>query len=376
MSYTHNDVFELTTRLKGEIEKYNKSHEEITARLANVEQLAVRGSAAPAGVKAGELKLKLKSHFENDSAFQHLAAWNQGTSRAMLEISIKSLTNESSATSSNDGVIPSQPERVGIVGPVLAQPRLLDFLPVREVMNDSVEFIQLSSDDDPDYQLGEGTEKAKLDFSGTKKRANIVTIAGHTTASRQVLSDHATLAQQINSVVARKLLNKLCYEVINGIGGNGDEQRIEGLMTQATTLSSHAATTFADRIGEAIAAQSSLGFQPGVIVLNPMTWFEEIAIAKTQTEHAYLFGSPASPLPPALWNLPVAIEPSMPDGEALVLDTNYITLLDRQQISILVSNSHADNFTKNLITILGELRAGLEVLHSGAVVKVQAASSN
>lgn len=147
-------------------------------------------------------------------------------------------------------------------------------------------------------------------------------------------------------------------------------------MSQGTALSSHAATTFADRIGEAIAAQSSLGFQPGLIVVNPQTWFEEIATAKTQTELNYLFGSPASPLPPALWNLPVCIEPGMPTDNAMVIDTNFVTMLDRQQVSILISNSHGENFTKNLITILGELRAGLEVLNSAAVVKVQAASSN
>ena len=369
--------FGLVKELGDNIKKYNDEHAELRSRLDAVEQIAVRGNGdASAPAARGELGMKLKSHFENDSAFEHLKSWNQGTSRATLDVSIKSLTNETSATSSNDGVIPSQPERVGLVGPVIAQPRLLNFLRVRPVTADSVEFIQLDTMDDVDYQYGEGTEKAKLDFSGTKKRAHIVTIAGHTTASRQVLQDHATLAQQVNAVLVQKLMNKLCYELINGIGGNGDEQRIEGLMTQATTLSSHAATTFADRIGEAIAAQSSLGFQPGLIVVNPQTWFEEIATAKTQTELNYLFGSPASPLPPALWNLPVCIEPSMPTDNAMVIDTNFVTMLDRQQISILISNSHGENFTKNLITILGELRAGLEVLHSGAVLKVQAASSN
>lgn len=369
--------FGLVKELGDNIKKYNDEHAELRSRLDAVEQIAVRGNGdASAPAARGELGMKLKSHFENDSAFEHLKSWNQGTSRAMLDIGIKSLTNETSATSSNDGVIPSQPERVGIVGPVIAQPRLLNFLRTRPVTSDSVEFIQLDTMDDVDYQYGEGTEKAKLDFSGTKKRAHIVTVAGHVTASRQVLQDHATLAQQVNTVLVQKLMNKLCYELINGIGGNGDEQRIEGLMTQATTLSSHAATTFADRIGEAIAAQSSLGFQPGLIVVNPQTWFEEIATAKTQTELNYLFGSPASPLPPALWNLPVCIEPSMPTDNAMVIDTNFVTMLDRQQVSILISNSHGENFTKNLITILGELRAGLEVLHSGAVVKVQAASSN
>lgn len=366
----------LVQELAGNLKRYSDEYQEIGQRIQGIEQLVVKGVGLPSSeAEPGELKLKLKNHFESDSSFQHLAEWNQGTSRAMLDIGLKSLVNESYASSTSDSVMPSQPERGGIIGPVLAQPRLLNFLPVRKVTSDSVEFIRLDTPDDVDYQFGEGAEKAKLDFEGTKKRAHIVTIAGHTTASRQVLSDHATLAQQINNIVGQKLTNKLCYEVINGVGSSSDEQQIEGLATQARTLNSYVSTTFADRIGEAVAEQTSTGFRPSLIVVNPFTWFEQVATAKTQTEQAYLFGSPANPLPPALWNLRVCIEPSMPVDEALVLDTNYITLLDRQQVSFLVSNSHGDNFTKNLITILGELRAGLEVLHSGAVIRVEAASS-
>lgn len=163
--------FGLVKELGDNIKKYNDEHAELRSRLDAVEQIAVRGNGdASEPAARGELGMKLKSHFENDSAFEHLKSWNQGTSRATLDVSIKSLTNETSATSSNDGVIPSQPERVGLVGPVIAQPRLLNFLRTRPVTSDSVEFIQLDTMDDVDYQYGEGTEKAKLDFSGTKKR--------------------------------------------------------------------------------------------------------------------------------------------------------------------------------------------------------------
>ena len=44
-----------------------------------------------------------------------------------------------------------------------------------------------------------------------------------------------------------------------------------------------------------------------------------------------------------------------------------VTILDRQQVSVMVSMHHADNFTKNLLTILGELRGGLAVYDTGGV---------
>lgn len=374
----HQEFKDAIVELKSSLDTYTEQMTEIKSRMLAVEQRAVRGDGIPQTITSrGELGLKLKDSLSNDSAFAHLASWNQGTARAELGLSIRSaLVNEASGSTENPGVIPSQPERVGIVGPVIAQPRLLNFLPVRQVNADSVEFIQLSTSDDVGYQLGEGADKAKLDFEGTKKRAHIVTIAGHTTASRQVLNDHSTLQQLVSGVMVQKLMNKLCYEIINGQGGNGDEQRIEGLMTQATTLQSYTTTTFADRVGEAVSAQASIGFQPNLIVVNPETWFAQIATAKTETEKSYLFGSPASPLPPALWNLPVVLEPSMAADSALIIDTSYVTLLDRERFSVLLSNSHGDNFVKNLITILAELRAGLEVLHDGAVVKVEAEVSS
>lgn len=331
--------------------------------------------------RTGQMGQSLRGALDGDSAFDHLKNWNQGTCRAELPgLSLRAaLVNEpyDPAPTTNTGM-PSQPERAGVVGPVLMQPRLLNFLRTREVTADSVEFVQLSASGDVDYQLGEGETKEELEFEGTKRRASIATIAGHTTASRQVLSDHATLEQHIDGVLRAKLLNRLCYEIINGQGDSngGDELRIEGLIKQATTITFPTADTFADLIGETIVRQSTLGYQPGLIVMNPQTWFDHIATVKTLTESIYLFGSPANPLPPALWNLSVALEPSVPDDVALVLDLNFITVLDRERVSVLLSNSHSDNFTKNLVTILGELRAGLEVLDQGAVFMVEQATQS
>lgn len=53
-----------------------------------------------------------------------------------------------------------------------------------------------------------------------------------------------------------------------------------------------------------------------------------------------------------------------------MLDTAYITILDREAPDVMVSNSHKDYFTRNLVLILGELRAGLEVLDGQAIYLV------
>jgi len=380
-----NQVDELNaniSRLGDQVSGYRDDIAAMGMRMAAIEQEMVAGGGIRTSTRGSSrgLGTALRAAIQDDSAFEHLAAWNQGTARLTLDgLSIQSaLVNEpyDPSPSTNTGM-PSQPERGGIVGPVIAQPRLLNFLRTRPVTADSVEFVQLSTTGDVGYQEGEGAEKSELIFDGTKQRANIATIAGHTTVSRQVLGDHAALSSVIDSVLRAKLLNKLSIEVISGNGvtdGVGDAFHIAGLTVQGTVMTLPTSVSFADRVGEAVVRQSNLGFQPGLIVINPLTWFTEIGTAKTETEKAYLFGSPASPIPPALWNLPVALEPGLAQEHALVLDLNYITVLDRERPSVLLSNSHADNFTRNLITVLGELRAGLEILDVGSVFIVEPTS--
>lgn len=363
-----------------ELKRKNDYLPELQARMAAVEQVvAMQGTRSTGSMgSTAAMGTAFQAAVNEDAAFAQLKGWNQVSARINMDgVGLRAaLVNEPYDPSpTSNGSIPSQPERAGIVGPVIAQPRLLNFLRTRQVFADSVEYIKLNTTGDVDYQDGEGTEKAGVEFDGTPNKAHIVTIAGFTTASRQVLADHATLSQHIDTVLRAKLLNKLSYELINGQGGGGVDTKIEGLVKQGAIMALPAMTSFADRVGEAIVRQGNLGFQSGLIVINPLTWLEEIATAKTQTEHAYLFGSPASPLPPALWNLPVALEPSLPQGHAMVLDLNYVTVLDRERASVMLSNSHADYFRRNLVAILGELRAGLEVLDEGAVMIVEPGST-
>ena len=81
----------------------------------------------------------------------------------------------------------------------------------------------------------------------------------------------------------------------------------------------------------------------------------------------YLFGSPTAPMGEVFWNGTVVASPSVPEGEGLTIDTRFTTVLDREQMSIMVSNTHKDYFTRNLVAILGEMRAGLEVTDARAV---------
>jgi hypothetical protein len=63
------------------------------------------------------------------------------------------------------------------------------------------------------------------------------------------------------------------------------------------------------------------------------------------------------------------VTPAMPEGTGLALDTNFTALLDRWQAQVLVATEHEDQFVRNLVTILAELRAGLAVYDQNALLK-------
>ena len=362
-------------RIAAGVQGYREEVAATNSRVSALEQeLAARGGITGTQTASrGAIGQKLQAALSDSASFEHIRAWNEGTARLELpDLPLAALINEGKGSGS---VMPTRPDYAGIVGQVVPQPRLLQFLNTRQVHADSVEFVQLATANDAGYQEDEGAEKAELTFEGTKRKSHIATIAGWTSASRQVLGDNESLQQVIEQVMTAKLLNKLTYEIINGTGSDSDgDWKISGLLVEGATMALPTMTSFADRIGEAVTRQQKLGFAPGVIAVHPTDWLTYISTAK-DNEQRYLFGAPTMPVPPALWNLPVALEASVPQGHALVIDPAFVTVLDRQQPTILISNSHKDYFTKNLIAILAEMRDGLEVLDTGAVMIVEPTST-
>jgi HK97 family phage major capsid protein len=367
----------MSQQTRDELSRLSSAHAELSARLQTAEQILARyqgGAGGPSSFGAGgpSLGLQAVDRLSEDPAFMAAAAASQRgmkpsqfSARVNLDGSIRA-----ALTSFSDGAIASEGAARGytglqIVGPVQPVPRLLDLLPKRETARDTIEFIQLAAEGVVSEQINPGDTKAELDFEGELARAEIVTIAGWTAAAKQILSDNPQLGQTIDNTMRGKVLTRLEHRIINGTGGQG---QIDGLLSQAVTLVPTIGQTPADVVGEAMVRMANYGYQPGLVLLNPLDWYK-IQLTRTNTEGAYLFGSPTAPVPPALWNAAIVASPSVPEGRGLTVDTRFVTVLDRQQLTVMISNSHEDFFVRNLVAILAELRAGLEVTDQSAVYK-------
>lgn len=369
----HEDVMDFGQEAKSQAKEVAKAMSELRVRMMAVEQHVVDGGGnfGPGGgsFHVNSMAELVLNEARNDASFAHLARWNEGTARLDIQAGIRAALTNDGAGTSNDFGYPGNPNRGPMVGEVHRPLTLLDVLPTRKVDTDKTEFVQMTSTGDAAEQEHEGDEKTEVSLNGTLVQANVVTIASWTTASKQVLTDQTALQGEIDRVLRYKCLARLEDQILNGTGGTG---KIDGLINQATalvpTIAGSASTDMADRIGESLTRQADAGYSPSVVILNPLDWFE-IQIQRT-TDNQYLFGSPIMPVAPSLWNSTVVTSPYMPRTAALTIDPNFTTITDREAPSVVVSTSHSNYFVRNLVAILGELRAGLEVLDTAAVYLV------
>lgn len=255
---------------------------------------------------------------------------------------------------------PTAPQRDGAGIRGIPQPRLslLDVLPIVPVTSATYEFVRLDGYiNGAAYQKEEGEEKAEGSMPTKMERAEIATIATWIPASLQVLQDNDQLEGQINTLMSVGVRQKLEAELINGEGGPGE---ILGFKKQATAAGITTGKP-ADRIGAALTDLKAEGWNPNVIVMNPRDWFAIESERAEDGDGQYVIGTPRDPAPPSLWGTPVVVTNGMPQGEALILDTSVAALLDRQEVTVEASRHDGDNFRRNLVTILAELRAGLAV---------------
>lgn len=336
---------------------------EFAARLLQLEQHATR---EPGG--DGELphrKEALKELRENDSLKLLQEKRLDHTERIPLDLSLKALVNAGGLGDSNDSGYPTPGDRIeGLYGFALRRLTLLDVLPTQETDRNKTEFVQVQWTGEAEVQEHEGAEKAEVEFGMVLAEAPVATIAVHTTVSTQLLLDNEGLESQLETIMTHSVREKIEREVITGSGTGG---HMDGLYTQAMPI----ATTLEpipERIGEAITQMEIGGYTPNVILMHPSDWLDVSNLK--DSEGRYLYGNPAAPAQPALYNRPVITSPSVPEGMAVVGDTSQVTIRDRMNPSVYISTEHKDYRTRNLALILVEARAGLELRDTRAFRKL------
>lgn len=363
ISEMDHDIDDVVTALKAHkdtIEGQGQKQSELSARLLELEQKAVAGGFSQRKDTSGPDTNVISAAVVEADGLSAVRAGQKSTGKMRVDTGMRAaLTNpDKGATGSTS--YPTAPVRApGIQG--IPQPRLslLDVLPIVPVEGSTYEYVQLDGYlSGAAYQTKEGDTKSEGQLPTKMSRAEIATIATWIPASLQVLNDNSQLQEQVGLLMSVGVRQKLEAELLIGEGEPGE---ILGFIAQAKTPTPGLTGRPVDRIGLALTDLKAAGWNPNVIVMNPRDWFAIESERADKGDGQYVIGTPRDPAPPSLWGTPVVVTMGMPELGALILDTSTTALLDRQEVTVEASRMDGDNFRRNLVTILAELRAGLAV---------------
>lgn len=347
----------ISTETKNAIDKLGEQQREIADRLLAIEQKGGSPESRPETASWGK-------QFTASSQYQNYAAGN--TQKARFEIQNNTLTG-SDVTVSPD-------RKPGIVaGPIQAL-TLESFLPSLPTSSNAIEFTREASFTNNAAEVAEGVAKPESAITWALVNMPVSTVAHWVKISRQLAADAPALAAYVNTRmvygVNRRVETQLAV-------GDGVAPNISGIF-DAGNFTAHG---YADAalgltfkkfvlIRKVIADLWAAGYPADAILMNPGDWaaldIELLTTVGMQTRISVdAMGTPRLFGLPVIQTIGVAA-----DTFAVGAFRQACSVYNRQGVIVDLSESDADNFTKNLVTIRAERRLALAVevpaaIHAG-----------
>lgn len=289
-------------------------------------------------------------------------------SAKQARVSFKNIVN---ATGQNQPLVPSD-RRAGIIAEPNRVLRVRDLIPTMRTSSNLIEYTKelvftnsAASQYEASPERFEGVKKAKSNITFVLTSTPVVTIAHYMKASKQVLSDAPGLESYINGRLQYGLKLEEEEQILNGTGGSGE---LNGLLAQATAYNrGGTGDTRIDTLRKAITQGQLSNYSMEAVLLNPADW-EQIELTKGEDGH-YIWARPESVLGTRIWSLPVVPSNTIAAGQWMVGSFSMgAELWDREDAAVQVGYEN-DDFTRNMVTLLGEERVALAVIRPAAFIK-------
>jgi HK97 family phage major capsid protein len=270
-----------------------------------------------------------------------------------------------------------QPDRRAEIVPIGWTPRILRSLVTNSTtQSDSVEVVRAKTQTNNAATVGEAIDVS--DGSGEKPQSyldwELITVAVQTIAHwvaypTRVLSDARRLRSETDSFLREGIEQENERQMLVGTGTNEyvGIRNTTGILTQAwVATGDHPILTTSRKARTKLRVSGRA--MPNAWVFHPNDW--ETIDLLTDGEERYLYQGPFNMGMPRLWGVPVVESEYETEGFAVLGDWTQAVLYDREQTTISMSNSHADFFIRNLVAILGELRAAFHVRRPKSFIDV------
>jgi len=351
---------QLTSSLKEKADEALIKMNVLQEQVAEIEQKLGRVTKSE-----DERPKSLGERFVEDEAVKAWLAGNPTKGKADMRVkaTLTSLTTDA-AGSVGDAIAPT---RLAGIQP-LPQRRMTvrSLIAPGQMDGSTVEYVQETGFTNNAGMVAEGAAKPSSDIKLELKSTSAKVVAHWMKASKQVLEDIPQLRSMIDARLTYGLDFKEESQLLNG---DNTGQNLHGIIPQATAYSapvSLADLNVIDVIRLAMLQASLAEYPASGTVMHPIDW----AAIETLKDSVgrYIIGNPQGGITPTLWRLPVV------ETQAITVN-KFLTgafmmgaqVFDRWDTRIEVGYEN-DDFTKNLVTILGEERLALAVYRPEAFI--------
>lgn len=251
--------------------------------------------------------------------------------------------------------------------------RLLDLIDTRPTDGPTLEYVRENVFTNSAAEVAEGAVKPESGITFEVVEDSTKTIAHWVNVTRQTAEDNAQLTGYVEGRLTFGLLKRVENSVLKG---NGVSPNMRGIWNTTGVGTYTAGTTEAAVISvrKAITVAQLSEFAPDTVCMNPIDW-ERIELSTDSAGMFRVTPSVSNLMTPRVWGLAVITTTILAGtgasgGEFLVGSFREgATLWEQSGVRILMTDSHASNFTSNILTLLAEMRAGLSVWRPKAFVK-------
>lgn len=275
----------------------------------------------------------------------------------------------------------TRPERISRIGQDFLDRRtyLVDELPRIQVSQGTVEYVQekspLADVADKAAETTEGAAKPQAGPTFGVVDEPTPTIPVWANITRQTAADVPQIMGYLDGRLRYALKRRTDKQVISG---DGSSPNIRGLANRSGILTNAPGSTEKRyiTIRHSIRLMEDVESVPEIIVVNPAdAELFDLSNDASAGLHAVMDnlstgqGALAGETARTMWGLKQVRSTAIAAGTALLIDPMQVAIFDRMQPTAYMTDSHASNFTSNILTLLLELRVGLGLFAPYGVLK-------
>lgn len=292
---------------------------------------------------------------------------------------IKTVANVDRGATAGLTLVPYIDDLVSLTRQPLTIRQLLNVVPVQ---TDSIKYGVQTVRTNNAATVAEATAKPYSTYAWGSATATVEVIAHLAKLTLQAIADAPRLVAEIESEMRFGLALEEERQILMGRGSSVNE--LDGLWRNATEYATPAGAdstlllTDVDRLRMMLLQLQLAYASPNGIVLNPVD-IANIELIRRDTGSTggatntggYIFGDPSGVgSVPRLWGVPLVSSPALAHSNQLVGAFDIAAnLYQREGVEVLISTENDKDFENNLATMRCELREGLAVRRTWALVK-------